>query len=396
MRADSGGQGPSAQRDGLADEIAALRRRRRHTAADVLLDDCLSLLDRLLDRWSATDVSGGLSAARGRDPRIDPATILDGESPEIMRLKQDIRCVAQDPYVSVLIRGETGTGKERVARAVHDASPRAAGPFVIVNCAGLAPALAEDELFGHVRGAFTGAIGDRPSPFERAHGGTVFLDEIGELTLDAQMKLLRALQERTVRRLGGAHDVSFDARVVAATNVDLAEAQRRGRFRQDLYFRLQVFELLVPPLRGSGEGDLQRLVEAILASLSARRNRPAPRLGRDAWEVFAQHSWPGNVRELQNVLERMVVAAGDATVLSRAHLPHDLRDSKRSARRDAAGAATVARRGLVALPSAAEARAALRQNRGQFGKTADDLGISRHQLYRLLKRHGAVEPDAVA
>jgi two-component system, NtrC family, response regulator HydG len=386
-----------AQQQRLRAAVAAIRRRRPHTEAAVLVDECLALLDEAVGPRPACDCTPGGRETLARTARVDGVVaMVDGDSPAVARLKQDIRSVASDPYVSALIRGESGTGKERVARAIHEWSARARGPFVVVNCAGLAPALAEDELFGHVRGAFTGAITDRPSPFERANGGTVFLDEIGDLTPDAQMKLLRALQERTVHRLGGAREIGFDARVVAATNVDLEEAQRRGRFRQDLYYRLKVFELFVPPLRYRGEADLRQLIDSILSSLSARRGRVPPTLAAEVWEAFTRYAWPGNVRELHNTLERMIVAAGDATTLTAVHLPQALRDAARSARFRIADIARVSGFGAAALPTPAEAHAVLQQNRGNRGKTADVLGISRHQLYRLLKRPGPVDSNAVA
>jgi len=309
---------------------------------------------------------------------------LDGHSPVIERLKHDIACVASDPFVSALVRGESGTGKERVARAIHRQSSRAGYPFVVVNCAGLTPTLAEDELFGHVRGAFTGAVADRPGPFERANGGTVFLDEIGELTADAQMKLLRALQQRTVQRLGSSQETPFDVRVIAATNADLESAQQRGRFRQDLYYRLKVYELRVPPLRRRGEGDLRQLAGAILQQLSLRRRRSPAALSADVWDAFARYSWPGNVRELENTLERMIVAAGGDMLLTRAHMADEFRTAIEETR--VSPPDVDATRARTVVPSPAEARAALQRHNGKHGKTAIELGISRHQLYRLLRR----------
>ncbi len=365
------GRAHSAQGQRLVDAIAAVRRRRPYTTADVLLEECLSLLEELRDCCTSVEFRCAGRRMNGRESATDGRiTMVDGDSPAIARLKQEIRCVARDPYVSVLIRGESGTGKERVARAIHDGSSRAAGPFVVVNCAGLAPALAEDELFGHVRGAFTGAAADRPSPFECANGGTVFLDEIGELTLEAQTKLLRALQERTVHRLGGTRDIQFDARIVAATNADLEEAQRRGRFRQDLYYRLKVFELVVPPLRCRGEADLQQLVDAILSSLSAQRGRTMPTLSSDAWETFTKYAWPGNVRELHNTLERMIVAGGGADVLTALDVPHDVRRATRSARvcsrasRSGAGSSVAASVGDRSAGGSSTASRAARKSRG--------------------------------
>jgi transcriptional regulator with GAF, ATPase, and Fis domain len=321
----------------------------------------------------------------------EPFPELDGHSPAIDRLKHDIACVARDGYVSVLIRGESGTGKERVARSIHRLSSRAGYPFVVVNCAGLTPTLAEDELFGHVRGAFTGAVADRPGPFERANGGTVFLDEIGELAADSQMKLLRALQQRTVQRLGSGQETPFDVRVIAATNADLESAQQRGRFRQDLYYRLKVYELHVPPLRRRGESDLRQLAGAILQHLCARRRRSPPSLSAGVWDTFERYAWPGNVRELENTLERMIVAAGDDALLTPAHMPDEFRAIADRSRAAIDAGAIEAR---SAMPSAVEARAVLQRNDFKYGQTAAELGLSRHQLYRLLKRRAVAEPPA--
>jgi transcriptional regulator with PAS, ATPase and Fis domain len=379
----------------LSDAVSVIRTRRLVDAADVLLDECLALLDTVAGQSPFTRVN----ISRGETPRragaapaaTDSFPELDGHSPAIDRLKHDIARVARDRYVSVLVRGESGTGKERVARSIHRLSARAGHPFVVVNCAGLSPTLAEDELFGHVRGAFTGAVADRPGPFERANGGTVFLDEIGELAAESQMKLLRALQQRTVQRLGSGHETPFDVRVIAATNADLESAQQRGRFRQDLYYRLKVYELRVPPLRCRGESDLRQLADAILHLLGMRRDRSPATLAPGVWEAFARYSWPGNVRELENTLERMLVAAGDDTLLTPVHMPDEFRAIVEQIRAPLDAAANHARR---ALPSAADARAVLERNDFTYGKTALELGISRHQLYRLLKRRAAAEPPA--
>ena len=311
----------------------------------------------------------------------DPFPEVDGGSAEMRRLKHHMLRVACDPEVTVLILGESGTGKERVARAIHRASSRSRFPFVVVNCAGLSPTLVEDELFGHVRGAFTGAIDDRPGPFERASGGTVFLDEVGDLTADLQMKLLRALQQRTVQRLGGRRETAFDVRVIAATNVDLALAKARGRFREDLYYRLKVYELKVPALRCRGRDDLRALVGAILTRFGERRRRAPPGIDPAVMDLFSRQSWPGNVRELENTLERMMVAAGDAALLTLEHLPEDFGTAER-------GQVSEWRsvdRGRP-LPTRAQALAALERAGYRRQQAASELGLSRHQLYRLLKR----------
>ncbi|HLG56579.1 MAG TPA: sigma-54 dependent transcriptional regulator [Vicinamibacterales bacterium] len=312
---------------------------------------------------------------------------IDGTSPEIERLKHHMVQVAGDADVTVLILGESGTGKERVATAIHRASRRCRAPFVVVNCAGLSPTLVEDEIFGHVRGAFTGAVDDQPGPFERADGGTVFLDEIGELTSDLQTKLLRALQQRTVQRLGSRRETPFDVRVIAATHVDLARAKARGRFREDLYYRLKVYELRVPPLRRRGVADIRTLVQATMGRFAARKRRPMPALDPAVADLFDGYSWPGNIRELENTLERMIVAAGDDPWLRREHLPEefDTRDGRQHQPFAAPG--TVPSESPRTRPSVADVRAALERNGSRYGRTAAELGLSRHQLYRLLRRH---------
>jgi transcriptional regulator with PAS, ATPase and Fis domain len=309
----------------------------------------------------------------------EPFPELDGDSAALVRLKQHMHKVARDAEVTVLVFGESGTGKERVARAIHRASPRRNAPFVVVNCAGLSPTLVEDELFGHVRGAFTGAIHDQPGPFERATGGTVFLDEVGELPPEIQVKLLRALQERTVQRLGGRHETAFDVRVIAATHVDLATARDRGRFRDDLYYRLKVYELKVPPLRQRGPADLRSLATAIVRRLCARRDRLSLPIGDEVLAIFARHRWPGNVRELENTLERMVVAAADDPMLLPEHLPDGFASGS------VRGEAGEESRPLI-RPTVADARAALERHSFNRRRAAAELGLSRHQLYRLLKR----------
>jgi two-component system NtrC family response regulator len=290
--------------------------------------------------------------------------------------------VARDPDVTAVITGESGTGKERVAHAIHRASRRATAPFVIVDCAGLSATLAEDTLFGHVRGAFTGAIEERAGPFERADGGTILLDEIGDLPLDLQTKLLRALQSRTVQRLGARHETAFDVRVLAATHVDLAAAVAERRFREDLYYRLHVYQIVVPPLRERGSDDVRELSGAILRRLASRRGRAVPAIDPALMQWLVDHRWPGNVRELENVLERTMVAARDAPRLTLRHLPEQpRRTAMASSPRPAA------------LPSPDIVRDALTRNGFSTGRAAAALGLSRHQLYRLVRRYGVRAPD---
>jgi formate hydrogenlyase transcriptional activator len=235
---------------------------------------------------------------------------LTGESAAMKAVRLAIQQVA--PMDStVLIHGETGTGKELVARAIHQLSPRREHLLVAVNCAALAPGVIASELFGHEAGAFTGASRRRFGRFELAHQGTIFLDEVGELTAEMQVMLLRMLQERVIDRIGGSGPVSVDVRVLAATHQDLAAAMNAGRFRADLYFRLNVFPIHVPPLRQRPE-DIADLVHHFLHHFGRRMNKPIKRIDPTALGLLTEYHWPGNVRELENLIERaMIVASGD-------------------------------------------------------------------------------------
>jgi transcriptional regulator with PAS, ATPase and Fis domain len=313
-------------------------------------------------------------------PSRDSFPELDGSSDVMQRLKHDMACVAADRDITVLVLGESGTGKERVARAIHRASVRSRSPFVVVNCAGLASTLIDDELFGHVRGAFTGAVDDRPGPFERANGGTVFLDEIGDLTLDLQMKLLRVLQERTVQRLGSRTETTVDVRVIAATNVDLAAAIAGGRFREDLFYRLNVFAMVVPPLRARGAADIAALADVILERFAVRRRCWPVRFDDLLRSLLVMHVWPGNVRELENLVERVLVSACGTRVLTRAHVPPGFPPKPM--------AGTSRPPAPHRVPDSTELRAALDEHGANRTRAAAALGISRHQLYRALRRGG--------
>ena len=209
---------------------------------------------------------------------------------------------------TVLISGESGTGKERVARMVHNASSRAPGPFIAVNCGAITETLLESELFGHVKGAFTGAMQERPGLFESANGGTLLLDEVGEVSPAMQVKLLRVLQEREIRRVGESTTRAIDVRVLAATNRELTQEIAEGRFRMDLYYRLHVVELPVPPLRKRRE-DILPLARILLAEAAGRLNRPVSELSARAADQLLRYDWPGNVRELENAMERAVALA---------------------------------------------------------------------------------------
>jgi len=237
-------------------------------------------------------------------PTIDRFGDVLGCSPAMLELFRNLENIASKD-VTVLIEGETGTGKELVAEALHQNSPRRGGPFVVVDCGAIPYNLIESELFGHLRGAFTGAVSDRAGAFEEADGGTVFLDEIGELDLPLQPRLLRALEQRQVKRLGDARMRKIDVRVIAATNRDLQRHVNQGTFRADLFYRLAVMHLRVPPLRHRPE-DVELLVARLLPDIASRYGVPAPQLDRETLQQLVSHPWPGNVRELRNFLERLV------------------------------------------------------------------------------------------
>jgi formate hydrogenlyase transcriptional activator len=241
---------------------------------------------------------------------IDKTSMFEeivGGSPALMALLSRVSRVASSDS-TVLITGETGTGKELVARAIHRRSRRASRAFVAVNCAAIPRDLIASELFGHEKGAFTGALQRRLGRFELAHGGTIFLDEVGELSVDTQVALLRVLQEREFERVGGQHPIRVDVRVIAATNRDLAEAVAEGTFRQDLYYRLNVFPLEMPPLRARRE-DIALLVEYFIDRYARQAGKAIRRVSKRTLDLLKAYPWPGNVRELQNVIERSVIVS---------------------------------------------------------------------------------------
>ncbi len=233
---------------------------------------------------------------------------LLGKSPQVAALKKMIERVAPSK-TNVLIIGESGTGKELVARALHELSPVKAGPFVAVNCGAIPETLIESELFGHKKGSFTGAVADKEGLFQVADGGTLFLDEVGELPLTMQVKLLRSLQDRTIRRVGGNDNIKIDVRIVAATNRNLEEAVRKGTFREDLYYRLNVILLETPPLR-TRAGDVEELANFFLKRYNEKYQRKLEGFSPEALEVLLAHRWPGNIRELENILERVSTLEG--------------------------------------------------------------------------------------
>jgi DNA-binding NtrC family response regulator len=297
-----------------------------------------------------------------------------GNSPAVRRVFALLGRLAPTELTITLI-GETGTGKDVLARAVHEASARGKGPFGVFDCGAVARNLIESELFGHVKGAFTGAVGERQGAFERANGGTLFLDEIGELSLDLQPKLLRVLEQRQLRRVGGGDDRPVDVRIIAATNRDLETQVREGLFRQDLFFRLSMAVLHVPPLRDR-DGDLAPLVEHFVAD-SGRALTVAP----ETLAVLARYEWPGNVRELRNVVTA-AAAIADGGALEPRHLIF-FRPQKR---RPSIPKFLLAGQSLEALEKAAIDQT-LRQFDGNRTKAARALGIASSTLYEKIKKY---------
>lgn len=311
------------------------------------------------------------------DVEIDdePPSLLTGSSPAIRMLSQNLRKFAP-VELPLLITGETGTGKEMAARALHQLSPRRDKPFAAINCGALPASLVQSELFGHERGSFTGAASRRIGHFESADGGTVFLDEIGDLPLEAQTNLLRVLQEGTIERIGSCQSIKVDVRVLAATHVDLEKAVSQGRFREDLFYRLNVLRLRMPPLR-ERTGDVDLLAQHFLDAFRENYGTRARAFSSAARQAMNAFSWPGNVRELMNRVQRAAVVADDALIT-----PDDLElnAETRGADRDSLGSArTSAEREAI--------MDCLRASAFNISECARRLRVSRVTVYRLCKKH---------
>jgi two-component system nitrogen regulation response regulator NtrX len=317
--------------------------------------------------------------------RVDRSRVMVGDSDALRQLREQVS-MAAPTNGRVLIYGENGTGKELVARTVHALSRRRAGAFVEVNCAAIPEELIESELFGHVRGAFTGAVADRRGKFEVADGGTIFLDEIGDMSLKTQAKVLRVLQEQTLEVVGGTSRVNVDVRVLAATNKDLQSEIRAGRFREDLYFRLNVIPIFVPPLRERID-DLPLLADHFMAEFAREYGKRIKSFEPAAVSALQRYAWPGNVRELRNVIERlMIMAPGDVITVA------DLGFSDPAAlRRTDPGDAPNGRATLHEARDRFERDLILRtlaEQQGNMSRTAEVLGVERSNLYRKMKSFG--------
>ena len=307
-----------------------------------------------------------------------------GASPSMQIILKSISKVSSTD-VPVLITGESGTGKELIANAIHAASGRKEGPFVAINCGAIPESLLESELFGHEKGSFTGAAGQRRGRLEYANGGTLFLDEIGDLAQELQVKLLRFLQEKVIERVGGRQPVPVDGRIIAATNRNLEEAVRSGAFREDLYFRLAVMKIHLPPLRERGE-DVVLLAEHMMAMFSKELKMPQKRFSKAAIDAIRKYGWPGNIREMQNCVKRAIVlAAGNSIKAEDLELELEAENARIYKAASLKGARDATEREMLAD--------ALRRNNGNISKTAKSLGISRPTLYDLIARHGLQPSD---
>ena len=347
-----------------------------------------------IDGWSTNNQAKTTAIAANKQESLrtnnSKTPTLIGQSPVMRKLFSVIERVAPTD-ASVLITGATGTGKELAARAIHDLNPRRDHAFVDINCSAIPETLIEAELFGHQRGTFTGAHENRSGLFEKASGGTLFLDEVDALNLSAQAKLLRVLQERTVRRIGARANIAIDVRIISATNCDLAQAVAEGRFRPDLYYRLRVLPLHVPELCTRGE-DVRLLVDHFLRVKSERNGQPLRKFTFEAMRALFEYPWPGNVRELENTIE-YALAIGLEDDLGVADLPpeiltaapqpsaDDFRQVLQAYMNDTVPLAEIAKRYILSV---------LQQFGGNQVRAAAALGIDRSKLYRRLKQYGVM------
>lgn len=336
------------------------------------LERLKALIPKALDKYQVKTANRQLQARLERLTRFGE---MIGESEEMREIYRLIETVAPS-NVTVLITGESGTGKELVARAIHERSERRKGPFIAVNCGAFPREILENELFGHEKGAFTGAINEKPGCFELANGGTLFLDEVAEMEPDIQVKFLRALEQRSFRRLGGKKEISVDIRVIAATNQDVREALEKGKLREDVYHRLAVMPIALPPLRERG-GDVRLLAEEFLRLFAKEHNRQVTGFSEGALEFIETYRWPGNVRELKNAVERAVILAKGELIEPSDLQPRNMALDEREVRISIGTTLEEAQRVLTLKTFAFTG--------GDHGKTARILGISEAELRERLK-----------
>ncbi|MEO8589589.1 MAG: sigma-54 dependent transcriptional regulator [Flavobacteriales bacterium] len=335
-------------------------------------------------------VTGKTGSSSGSSKGPAGQVYVDGTGPSSVNIAKHISLVAPTD-MSVLITGETGTGKEFVAKRIHQQSARASGPFVAVDCGALPKELAGSELFGHTKGSFTGAVSDRPGSFEQAHGGTLFLDEIGNLTYENQVKLLRVLQERKIKRIGGTKDIDVDVRILIATNEDLRKAVTDGRFREDLWHRINEFSIHLLPLRERRE-DIPRFAQHFLERANTRLGREVTGFEEAAMKCLVNHAWSGNLRELGNMVKRAVLLS-TGSLISVECLPAMVLSGNGSSSPQTTGTAMAhpAEEGLRGVAHQAERDAiltALERNGYNKSRTAEQLNIDRKTLYNKLRSFG--------
>ncbi len=341
--------------------------------------------------WERTSALQGMLEAK------EKFEDLIGQSRKMADVFRLIESVAYSP-ATVLIQGESGTGKELVARAIHRRSPRRDAPFVAVNCSALTETLLESELFGHVKGAFTGAVAERRGLFETAHGGTIFLDEIGDVPPATQVRLLRVLQEGEIKRVGAPGTKQVDVRVIAATNVDLDEARSQGRFREDLFFRLNVIAIHLPPLRERPD-DIAPLAHHFVRKYAPKVGKRLDGIAAEAMKLLTIHRWPGNVRELENAMERAVVLARGPEIVA-GDLPPGLGAGHRGSDVDPASLSHLPLAEAKKLATGAFERRylanLLRRTLGNITRAAKAAGVDRSNFRRLLKEYGLLAPSDAA
>ena len=362
----------------VATAVAAMQQGAYHYLAKPFQNEEVRLLvQKALEkrglRLQVAELQRQVEAQQGYQPLI-------GKNPKIIALHEMIRQIAPTDC-NVLILGETGTGKELVARAIHHLSPRAGKRFLAINCGAFSEELLASELFGHEAGAFTGARGSKKGLLEVATGGTFFLDEVGDMPLSMQVKLLRVIQEKALLRVGGVHDIPIDVRILAATNKDLRQEVEQGRFRQDLYYRLNVVTLEVPPLADRRD-DIPLLCQHFLTKFAARQHKQIDQIAPEVMDILMQYEFPGNVRELENIIERAVTLA-TGTSIELEHLTPDLQKHRLKVQRRL-------RREFLTLDDYEKEYIAwiLAQVEGNKTKAAEILGIDRVSLWRKLKRYG--------
>lgn len=363
---------------GHGDVDTAVTAMRTHADHFVLKPLDLEVLDSIVQRVIQTYRQGEeLSYLRGRLEAVGGGAI-SVMLPEA--IANQIKLLGQSNVTTVLIQGETGTGKGVVARLIHELSPRGEGGFVDINCAGLASSLLESELFGYEQGAFTGAVARKRGLVELASGGSLFLDEIGDMPSEVQAKLLKVLEERTFRRMGGTQSLHVDVRLIAATNIDLLVATKQGRFRQDLYYRLSVVPLYLPPLR-ERIASIPGLANQFVREFARTFGKSEIRLSSEAERVLCEYGWPGNVRELRNAIERAVLLCAEPEILPK-HLPEGLKIQRKRLIQDVAGLKTLA---SIEEQHIREVLAAVENNRS---RAAEVLGVHRATLITKIKKYG--------